>query len=194
VVEKELKRREARRLFDALAEAAGSAMYDRLIGLLADNLPDHVVMRRGPQLAGGDALQRKALLTARARLLVRQRPLRVRLAPTGRGAGARVALAIEEVRVEDVRAVLERQEAAGGGKEDLELAALIRRQAPAPRPQQRPAGRRGGHQQRRSAAEVLAEAWQEDSDVNAQLGALVNVFGDAVLSHLPLGELPAFNL
>lgn len=77
--EREVERREAQRLFGVLAEAAGGAMYDRLIGLLADKLPDHVVMRRGPQL------DEKAALVARARMLVRQRPLRVQLQVVAQG-------------------------------------------------------------------------------------------------------------
>jgi len=208
--EREVERREAQRLFGVLAEAAGGAMYDRLIGLLADKLPDHVVMRRGPRL------DEKAALVARARILVRQRPLRVQLQVVGQGGGsrrgssgggggsnARVKLGIEEVQLEEVMDVLRRHEQrqrGGNGSSssssapDGEFAALLQRQAPPPLPppRRRPALRRQPPQ--RSVAEVLSDSWQEDADVNAQLGALVSVFGEAVLRELPLGHLPCFNL
>jgi hypothetical protein len=208
--ERELRRREARRLFGALAEAAGAAMYDRLIGLLADRLPEHIVLRRGPQPGGGqgwDELDRQAALMAKARVLVRQRPIRVRLEvdqqqqqqhqqQQQQQQGRPVALVIEEVGLQSVADVL-RRDAEGGGGGDLE--ALLRRQAPPPARHQQPRGGAGraaaggrAAAPQLSVAEVLADAWQEDSDVNAQLGALVHLFGEALLAQLPLGELPSY--
>jgi hypothetical protein len=43
-------------------------------------------------------------------------------------------------------------------------------------------------------AGVLSEAWKEDSDVNATLGALCHLFGEDMLPYLPHSLLPSFSL
>ncbi|KIZ04361.1 hypothetical protein MNEG_3602 [Monoraphidium neglectum] len=156
---------------------------------------------------GWDELDRQAALMAKARVLVRQRPIRVRLEvdqqqqqqhqqQQQQQQGRPVALVIEEVGLQSVADVL-RRDAEGGGGGDLE--ALLRRQAPPPARHQQPRGGAGraaaggrAAAPQLSVAEVLADAWQEDSDVNAQLGALVHLFGEALLAQLPLGELPSY--
>ncbi|KAI8476880.1 MAG: TATA box binding protein associated factor-domain-containing protein [Monoraphidium minutum] len=149
--ELELRRREARRLFGALAAAAGAAMYDRIIGLLADRLPQAAVLRNAPA-AGGKA------------------------AGGGGGDGAPGAP--------------QRAGEAGpsGGASAAKPGAPLVRKAPGG------GGGGAGGAPPRSAAEVLADAWKEDSDVDAQLAALTQLFGEDVLAQLPLGELPAFCL
>eukprot|EP00775_Hariotina_reticulata_P010004 gene10004-10158_t len=45
-----------------------------------------------------------------------------------------------------------------------------------------------------TVAQVLGQSWREDSDVDATLGALLHLFGEDLLSCLPLAELSAVNL
>jgi hypothetical protein len=123
--ERELARREAQRLFGALSDAATAAMYDRLIGAVAEKLP----------------------------------------ASSG-----------------------------GGGSSSSKAPAVKREPGAAGAPPPVAAAGRAGTAGEGAAAAALADAWKEDSDVNAQLGALVGLFGEEALAQLPLGQLPCFNL
>jgi hypothetical protein len=196
---------EAWRVYDALVSAVGSAMYDLLIGQLRGQLPVQLVL---PRPAGAVGSSRSWQADYTQTLLAAKRQAAQRKQQQGRdGAAGAAGMAglqqgaqgmegIQDAAADAAFARLQaqQQQQQNAGASALRgPSGLIRGQGPRTAAAAA-AGGSSSSQEQPSVAEVLGQSWKEDSDVNATLGALLDLFGEDLLPCLPLPELAAVTL
>ncbi|KAF8068263.1 TAF6 [Scenedesmus sp. PABB004] len=199
-------RLEAWQVYGALLSASGGAMYDALIGQLAGQLSMPLLLARrsgggagarpadgggdGQPGGGGEWRWGDAYVQA---LQAARRSGAARRPAAGRGA-AQEGQQPEPMDVErpggaelDAAAAAAAAAAASGAQP-----AAVRSRALVPASGGAGARRPDGGQP--GVAEVLGESWKDDSDTNATLGALLQLFGEDLLPCLPLAQLAAVTL
>ncbi|WIA11018.1 hypothetical protein OEZ85_011172 [Tetradesmus obliquus] len=218
-LQEQQQRREAWQVYGALLSAAGSAMYDLLIGQLQGQLPMHLLLARRsrPDMEWeSNPLCQQVLKAVRGpgvgQGVVQQGNGQQQQQQAVDGGGAAVDAAADGSGAGGVNGRI----ASTGGQDAAAAAAGAPSSGGQPQQQQQQQQRPlvgGGpaaaaarkraaagssscsqQQQQPSIAEVLGDAWKEDSDVNATLGALLHLFGEDLLASLPLPQLAAVSI
>jgi hypothetical protein len=196
---------DAWRVYDALVSAVGSAMYDLLIGQLRGRLPVQLVL---PRPAGAVGSSRSWQAGYAQTLLAAKRQAAQRKQQQGGdragGAAGTAGLQQEAQGMEGIQGAAAdaafarlqaQQQQQGAGVSALRgPPGLLRGQGPRTAAAAAAGGSSSSSLQEPSVAEVLGQSWKEDSDVNATLGALLELFGEDLLPCLPLPEVAAVTL
>uniref|UniRef100_A0A383WAR0 TATA box binding protein associated factor (TAF) histone-like fold domain-containing protein n=1 Tax=Tetradesmus obliquus TaxID=3088 RepID=A0A383WAR0_TETOB len=205
------QRREAWQVYGALLSAAGGAMYDLLIGQLQGQLPMHLLLARRSR---PDMEWESTTLSQQVLKAVRGPGVGQGMVQQGKGQQQQQAVdggAVDAAAADGGGAGGVNGRIAGTGGQDaaaagaqsisgqqqqLQTRQLVGGGPAAAAARKRAAGSSSSQQQEQqpSVAEVLGDAWKEDSDVNATLGALLHLFGEDLLASLPLPQLAAVSI
>jgi hypothetical protein len=210
------QQRDAWQLYGVLLSATGAAMYDLLITQMHSKLPLELVLARsGKMAAPGDweAEYTQTLLAvkqASRRQLVSKQDMQGNSGRSAAGAAGRAdgpadglqdGMDVDEDKQTEaaVRAVAPMNGVVAvdgsspvSNQEPLRELDRASRAAGAARLKGNRHLSTSAHQA--TVAQILGQSWKEDSDVNATLGALLHLFGEDLLSCLPLAELSAVNM
>jgi hypothetical protein len=201
--EHSIRRAEAWQVYGALLSSVGGAMYDRLLEQLHSQLPPHLLVSHRPgggasgsssrANGGGMTTSCAATVAEVARAAARGAAA---TAAAARAPGNGAALAPMDLDAAAAAAAASAAAGKSGSSGPLSAARRLHGGAAAAcaggggSPATQPAARAASP----SVLSVLGDAWREDSDVNATLGALLELFGEDLLPYLPLAEVASVTL
>lgn len=192
--EHSIRRAEAWQVYGALLSSVGGAMYDRLLGQLHSQLPPHLLVshRPGGGASGSSSRANGGGMTTSCAATVAEvarAAARGATAAAARAPGNGAALAPMDLDAAAAAAA----SAAGNLGSSGSLSAGRRLHGGAAAACAGGAGSPSTQLVTPAASPsvvlaVLGDAWREESDVNATLGALLELFGEDLLPYLPLAE------